>query len=83
MERGELQSAVVEVLVQVLKVPRDIAPSASLADHGLTSMESVSLVLAIEERFAIAFPDASLMLDNFTSVDKIVDLVQPIMKAEA
>lgn len=82
MERSDLQSAVLEVLVRVLKVPRDIAPSASLTDHGLTSLRSVSLVVAIEDEFDITFEDQRLDLGNFTSVDRIVDLVEPLMKAE-
>lgn len=82
MDRSDLQSAVVEVLVDLLKVPVDIDPSARLADHGLTSMQSVSLVMAVEDRFGIVFQDQLLVLDNFTSVENIVDLVASTMKAE-
>ncbi|MCH7230796.1 phosphopantetheine-binding protein [Glycomyces sp. L485] len=83
MQRSELRSAVVEVLVRLLKVAPDIDPAADLADHGLTSLESVSLVLMLEDRFDIDLPDHALMLDNFTSVDKIVDLLNSHLEAEA
>lgn len=82
MERSELQTAVAEVVAALLKTDADLDPAAALADHGLTSMQSVSLVMAVEDRFDIAIPDQALTLDNFATVDAIVDLVTPIMKAE-
>lgn len=83
MERRELRAAVVEVLVRVLKVPADIDPAANLLDHGLTSLESISLVFALEERFALALPDEALLLDNFTTAEKITDLVALTANTEA
>ena len=48
-----------------------IAPDASLSRLGLTSMASVSLMLALEGHFAIAIPDPELKPENFRSLGAI------------
>lgn len=36
-----------------------------LADHGLDSLQTVSLLVALEDRFAVTFPDELLAANTF------------------
>lgn len=84
MEAKELREAVLEVLSTVLKhAIVDLQDDDDLTDRGLTSFESVSLVLALEERFDVAFPDDVLALENFKTVGKIMAVVGTATVADA
>jgi acyl carrier protein len=72
LEASEVHSIVVEVLSEVLKTPLDIGSTESLVDYGLTSFESVTLVLPLEDRFETSFPDTALLLQNILTVDRII-----------
>jgi acyl carrier protein len=50
--------------------------TTDLYDVGLTSLATVSLMLALEEQFDIEFPDDMLSRRTFGSIESIVDAVQ-------
>lgn len=83
MSHDDVRAAIIDVLVNVLPIQPDIDGSANLEDHGLTSFESVGLVVALEERFGLTFPDDVLLVNNFQTIDLIVDLVQTVQSAAA
>jgi acyl carrier protein len=56
----------------------NIEGGADLYAAGLSSFASVQLMLAIEERFDIEFPDSLLNRKSFQSVDAIVRTVSSI-----
>lgn len=49
----------------------DIAADAALADLGLDSLELVSLLLNVEDTFAITFPDQLLMPETFATAGSL------------
>ena len=49
----------------------ELTDSANLYDAGLTSQGSVTLMLALEERFDIEFPDRMLRRGAFASIANI------------
>jgi acyl carrier protein len=71
----EILDALREVLVDRLKVePESVTPEANLFDDlGLDSIDLMSAVMAIEERFEIEVSDAEL--ENVTTVGEAVDLL--------
>ena len=48
-----------------------LADGQDLYAAGLTSFAAVQLMLAIEDRFAVEFPDAMLNRRSFASIDAI------------
>jgi acyl carrier protein len=54
----------------------DFARRAPLSDAGLTSMDAVRLMLAIEAEFALAIPDAELTPENFASIETIKAMIE-------
>ncbi|MBP1183097.1 acyl carrier protein [Methylobacterium sp. PvR107] len=55
----------------------------SLFDRGLDSFGSVQLMLALEERFDVEFPDALLNRKSFSTIRSIRDAVSTLINREA
>jgi len=53
---------------------------ADLYAAGLSSFASVQLMLAVEERFDVEFPDSMLNRKSFQSIDAIVRTVSAIVE---
>jgi len=56
--------------------------NASLYDAGMTSLASVSLMLALEDEFGIEFPDHMLRREVFESVSSIREALNFITTTE-
>jgi acyl carrier protein len=56
-------------------------PQANLRDAGLTSLDMVNLILAIEGEFDIEIPQSAMTPDNFDTVAAIESLVSVTLKA--
>ena len=56
----------------------DIADGDELYNKGLTSFACVQLLLAVEDRFNIEFPDSSLNRRTFASIESIATNVRAI-----
>ncbi|MFI9382486.1 phosphopantetheine-binding protein [Kutzneria sp. NPDC052558] len=46
---------------------QQVTPTLNLADHGLDSLATVSLLLQLEETFAVTIPDHLLSEDTFAT----------------
>jgi len=49
-----------------------------IAMHGFDSIKFIQLVVLIEERFNVLIPDDMLVIQNFSSVSKIADLLERV-----
>lgn len=59
-----------------LSIPaRDVAADDNLYDAGLSSLATVSVMLAIEEEFDVEFPDSLLTRRSFESVVALAGVV--------
>jgi acyl carrier protein len=79
----EILEALREVLVDRLKVEAEaVTPQANLFDDlGLDSIDLMSAVMAIEERFEIEVSDAEL--ENVTTVGEAVEILGAKVAASA
>ncbi|MEA2572449.1 MAG: Phosphopantetheine attachment site [Acidobacteriota bacterium] len=58
MERAEIESALVEIVRNEKELADDaLSPETLLADAGIDSLDSLTILFAIEERFHISIPD--------------------------
>ena len=55
----------------------------SLFDRGLDSFGSVQLMLALEERFNVEFPDSLLNRKSFATIRAIREAVSTLVQQEA
>jgi len=62
-----------------LSVPiGDLEDSTDLHSAGLTSLATVSLMLALEERFNVEFPDALLSRKTFSSINALAAAIDSL-----
>ena len=61
--------------------PREVDDQADLYDLGLTSHESVDVMLALEDAFDIEFPDEVLKKSTFESVRNIAQVIESLVKS--
>lgn len=82
MDRLEIERGVREVLLACANLPVDataIEGTASLYDAGMTSHSTVRVMLGLEDRFDLEFPDEYLERSIFAQVDSIVIAIETIM----
>jgi acyl carrier protein len=72
--QGKLLALVKSILKQNA-IAADPRPATLLVDVGLTSMDMVNLMLAIEAEFDFTIPQAEITPENFQSVDTLNRLV--------
>jgi acyl carrier protein len=83
---ADMGTDVREVLAQHAKLPIDVASldgSDNLYQAGMSSHASVSVMLALEDRFDIEFPDAMLTRSAFESIDAITGAVAQLQEQAA
>ncbi|KAK9449265.1 acyl carrier protein [Limtongia smithiae] len=76
LDRAEVEARIVEVVKAFDKItaPEKITPAATFAgDLGLDSLDTVEVVMAIEEEFSIEIPDKEA--DEIKSVGQAVDYI--------
>ncbi|HXQ47726.1 MAG TPA: phosphopantetheine-binding protein [Caulobacteraceae bacterium] len=71
-------AAIVEALLVRKKARADVGIDEDLLDCGLTSLDMVNLMLAVEDEFGIEIPQSQMTPDNFrtiAAIDRLVYLV--------
>jgi acyl carrier protein len=80
-DRGEIAARVRDLLVEHGRMGASAATlpdSADLYDAGLSSMASVTLMLALEDAFDIEFPERLLKRRTFSSIAAITAAVSEL-----
>jgi acyl carrier protein len=58
MERAEIEQALIEIVRNEKQLPDDaLSADTELAAAGIDSLDALSILFAIEERFRISIPD--------------------------
>jgi acyl carrier protein len=58
MTRDEIQKTLIEIVKKEKDIPDEkLAPDTPLADAGIDSLDALTILFAIEERFHISIPD--------------------------
>ena len=82
--RTEIESAVRQLLAAVGRLGRDpqlMSATEDLRLAGLSSLAAVDLMLAVEERFGLEFPDRLLNARTFSSIATLAAAVADIQAA--
>ena len=56
----------------------EIKDDGDLYNAGLTSLATVSLMLALEDEFDVEFPDSMLSRNTFSSIDTIAEAIDEL-----
>ena len=80
MTTETIKQEVIELITELFKdkgFDIDILEYVDLIeDMGMDSITFISIVVEIEEHFAVEVPDDILLLENFKSVDDIVSVIE-------
>jgi acyl carrier protein len=74
----DVQARLLALVKSILKqnaIAAELAPETLLVDVGLTSMDMVNLMLAIEAEFDFTIPQSEITPENFQSVATLTHLV--------
>jgi acyl carrier protein len=67
--------ALVKSILDQNAIAADLKPATLLVDVGLTSMDMVNLMLAVEAEFDFTIPQSEITPENFQSVETLNRLV--------
>ena len=76
MDPTERIALLVRRLLAKRAIERPLAPDEDLAASGLSSLDIVNLMLAVEAEFDIKIPDREMTPANFRSIAQIARLVR-------
>jgi acyl carrier protein len=65
-------------IMQKRAIARAARPDDDLRVCGLSSLDIVNLMLAVEEEFAVKIPERDMTPANFRSIARIADLVRAL-----
>lgn len=85
-ERTVVRNKVAALVGDILKrngIDRPVDADADLVSQGVTSVDMVQLMLAIEAAFDVTIPQSGITPENFRSVETITALVNKLAPAEA
>lgn len=75
---SDVQGRLLALVKSILKqnaIAADVEPATLLVDVGLTSMDMVNLMLAVEAEFDFTIPQGDITPENFQSVETLTRLV--------
>ncbi len=82
----KVQERVISLVSDILSansIVADVLPGSRLADIGMTSMDMVNLMLAVEAEFDMTIPQVDITPENFQSPQTIERLVAKQIKVAA
>ena len=79
MTRGEIEQRLVAIVKQEKNVTDDqLRPETLLADAGIDSLDSLTILFAIEEQFRISIPDdRARQMKTFGDMIDVVESLVP------
>lgn len=82
MGKVEIEHAVHAILVEQFRCEKDaLTPGASFKDIGLDSLDIVSFVMALEDRFGVDIPESEL--EGVELLCQAIDLLEEKVGASA
>ncbi len=74
-------TSLVQSILKKRSIDRSIGRNDDLGDSGISSLDLVNLMLAIEAEFEIKIPDGDMTPSNFRTVARIDALVERLLAA--
>ncbi len=76
-------ASLVRELAQRRGIAGTIGPADDLRDCGLSSLDLVNLMLAVESEFALRIPERDMTPAKFRSIARIAELVRDLLRQPA
>jgi acyl carrier protein len=75
MNETEILSQMERKIRELLSLEQELGENDNLEDKGLDSVHSMQLIIELEKLFDIEFDDDDLILDNFSTIKEIYQIV--------
>ncbi|WP_144502486.1 acyl carrier protein [Bacillus thuringiensis] len=75
MREQDIQDQVISIVQDILETKKNFDSSEDLSGSGMDSINSINLIVELEDMFNITFGDEELLFDNFSNIEKIVKQV--------
>lgn len=79
MTKNMIKTDVIQLISELFKnkcFAYDVIEDVDLVDDmGMDSVFFISIIIELENKFGIVFPDDVLIMDNFKKINEIVDLI--------
>ena len=82
---SDVQGRLLALVKSILKqnaITADLEPATLLVDVGLTSMDMVNLMLAVEAEFDFTIPQSDITPENFQSVKTLEQMIVSLLQTE-
>jgi acyl carrier protein len=74
-------AALVRAILEKRGAARPVGRDDALSDCGISSLDMVNLMLAVEAEFGLKIPDREMTPSNFRSIARIEALVEKLQQA--
>jgi acyl carrier protein len=74
-------TTLVRAILAKRAITRTVSPDDALSECGISSLDMVNLMLAVEAEFDLKIPDREMTPGNFRTVARIEALVEKLQKA--
>lgn len=74
--KTQMMEKICTIVQQVLNIEEELRPDEDLIGRGLDSVKTVHLIVLLEEMIDIRFDDSDLILENFRSIQNIINLLK-------
>ena len=78
---GDKIAALVRAILQKRAITRPVGRDDDLSECGMSSLDMVNLMLAVETEFALKIPDRDMTPANFRSMARIEALLEKLQPA--
>ena len=80
MNRDEIKQTLIDMIKNLfpnIEVDNDIVEYVDFIDDlGMDSITFISIVVEVEDIFAITVPDDMLLMENFRNVDRVAQIIE-------
>jgi len=78
---AERIATLVRAILEKRAITRAVGPDDALTECGISSLDMVNLMLAVEGEFDLKIPDRDMTPSNFRTMARIEALVEKLQKA--
>lgn len=82
MDKIKIKEKVIECVKEMTYLEEISEENNLKNDLGIDSVDTIDLIMALENKFEIEFNDSDISLENFRYVKNIIDLIEGILNNE-
>jgi len=76
MEQEQIMNDINNLISSKLEGHPELDPTQDLFNLGLDSLILIGALVELEEKYGVEFDDGELIMDNFSTIEKIYDMMK-------